>query len=133
MIFDWMPEYSVGFGEIDGLHQQVFRAARELQAAIVAGQPQGRLEELLAQLVVCTQAHCTAEESLMQSSQYPQSARHQAAHETLSARLLACEGGAPPSVETMQTLKGWVLQHIDEEDRELGRYLARRSGVQVVL
>ena len=128
MIFDWQPEYSVGFDEIDGLHQQVFRAAAELHTAIVAGRPQGTLEELLARLVACTQAHFTAEESLMQSLQYPQSARHKAAHETLSARLLACERGTPPSVETMQTLKGWVLQHIDEEDRELGRHLASRAG-----
>jgi hemerythrin-like metal-binding protein len=127
MIFDWQPEYSVGFAEIDGLHQQVFRAAGELHTAIVAGQPQGKLEELLARLVACTQAHFTAEETLMQSSQYPQSARHQTAHETLSARLLACERGAPRSVETLQTLKGWVLEHIDEEDRELGRHVAAAS------
>jgi hemerythrin-like metal-binding protein len=128
MIFDWQPEYSVGFVEIDGLHQQVFRAAAELHSAIVTGQPQGTLEELLARLVACTQAHFRAEESLMQSSQYPQSARHQAALQALSARLLACEQGTPPSVETMQTLKGWVLEHIDEEDRELGRHLASRAG-----
>jgi hemerythrin len=127
MIFDWQPEYSVGFAEIDGLHQQVFRAAGELHSAIVGTQPEGTLEELLARLVACTQAHCTAEESLMQSSQYPQSARHKAAHETLTARLHAVERGAPPSAETLQTLKGWVLQHIDEEDRELGRHLASRA------
>jgi len=128
MIFDWQPEYSVGFAEIDGLHQQVFRAARELHAAIVAGQPQGTLEELLARLVACTQAHFTAEESLMQSSQYPQSARHMAAHETLRARLIAGERAALPSVEMLQTVKGWLLEHIDEEDRELGRHLASRAG-----
>ena len=127
MLFDWKPEYSVGFAEIDGLHQQVLRAAAELHTAIVAGQPQGTLEQLLARLVACTQAHFTAEESLMQSSQYPQSARHHDAHEALSAKLLACEQGPPPSVETMQTLQGWVLQHIEEEDRELGRHLASRA------
>ena len=127
MIFDWRPEYSVGFAEIDGLHQQVFRAAEELHSAIVAGEPKGTLEALLARLVACTQAHFTAEESLMQSSQYPQSARHKAAHEAFGARLLAVERGALPNVETMETLKGWVLQHIDEEDRELGRHLASRS------
>src|ERR1700690_2912822 len=127
MIFDWQPEYSVGFDEIDGLHQHVFRAARELLSAIVAGQPQGTLEELLARLVAVTRAHFTAEEVLMQSSQYPQSARHEAAHETLGTRLLACERDAPPSVETLQALKGWVLEHIDEEDRELGRHLASRA------
>jgi hemerythrin len=128
MIFDWRPEYSVGFDEIDGLHRQVFRAAAELASAIVAGQPQRTLEELLARLVGCTQAHFTAEESLMQSSQYPQSSRHVAAHETLGARLRACERDAPLSVDTMRALKGWVLQHIDEEDRELGRHLASRAG-----
>lgn len=127
MIFDWQPEYSVGFDEIDGLHRQVFRAAGELQTAIVAGQPQGTLEELLARLVAVTRAHFTAEESLMQSSQYPQSGRHVAAHEALRARLAAPERDARPIVETMQTIRGWLLQHIDEEDRELGRHLASRA------
>jgi hypothetical protein len=28
----------------------------------------------------------------------------------------------------MQTFKGLVIQHIDEEDRELGRHLASRAG-----
>jgi hemerythrin-like metal-binding protein len=128
MIFDWQPEYSVEFAEIDGLHQQVFRAAGELHEAIVAGQPQSTLEELLARLVACTLAHFTAEESLMQSSPYPQSARHMAAHETLRPRLLAPAQGARPSIETMHALKGWLLEHIDEEDRELGRHLASRAG-----
>ncbi len=128
MIFDWRPEYSVGFAEIDGLHRQVFRAAGELHTAIVAGQPQGTIEDLLARVVAVTQAHFTAEESLMESSQYPQSGRHKAAHETLSASLVACAQGARPGVETMQTLKGWLLQHIDEEDRGLGRHLASRAG-----
>ncbi|HEY1206179.1 MAG: bacteriohemerythrin [Bryobacteraceae bacterium] len=128
MMFDWQPEYSVRFAEIDGLHQQVFRAAGELHAAIVAGEAQDTLAELLARLVSCTQKHFAAEEALMQSSQYPQTARHKAAHEALGERLLACEQGAKPSVEMMQTLKNWVIQHIDEEDRELGRHLASRAG-----
>jgi hemerythrin len=124
MMFDWQPEYSVRFAAIDGLHQQVFRAAGELHAAIVAGEPRNTLTELLAGLVSCTQAHFAAEELLMQSSQYPQTARHKAAHEALGERLLACEQSAKPSVEMMQTLKSWVVQHIDEEDRELGRHLS---------
>ena len=128
MMFDWQPEYSVRFAEIDGLHQQVFRAAEELHAAIVAGQPQDKLADLLARLVLCTRAHFAAEESLMQSSQFPQSARHKAGHAALGERLLACEKGAGPSVEMMRTLKGWLIQHIDEEDRALGRHLASRAG-----
>ena len=128
MMFDWQPEYGVRFAQIDGLHRQVFRAAGDLHAAIVAGQPQDTLAELLARLVACTRAHFAAEESLMQSSQYPQSARHKAAHEALGERLLAWEQGARPSVETMQSLKGRLIQHIDEEDRALGRHLAVRAA-----
>src|SRR6202142_4761625 len=116
MIFDWQPEYSVGFDEIDGLHQHVFRAARELLSAIVAGQPQGTLEELLARLVAVTRAHFTAEEVLMQSSQYPQSARHEAAHETLGTRLLACEWDAPPETGRPGCSPRWVLTSPNEED-----------------
>lgn len=126
MMFDWQPEYSVRFAEIDCLHQQVFRAAGDLHGAIAAGQAQDTLAELLARLAFCTRAHFAAEESLMESSQYPQSARHKAAHAALGEKLLACEQGVP-SVEMMQSLKDWVIQHIDEEDRELGRHLATRA------
>ncbi len=124
MMFDWQPEYGVGFGEIDALHRQVFRTAEELHAAIVAGRSQDMLAELLARAVSCIRAHFAAEEAMMASSQYPHSARHAAAHAALGERLLACERGASPSVEMMGTLKDWVIQHIDEEDRELGRHLA---------
>jgi hemerythrin-like metal-binding protein len=128
MMFDWHPEYGVGFAEIDGLHQQVFRAAGELHAAIAAGEIDDRLAELLARFVSCTQAHFAAEEALMQSSQYPQADRHKAAHKAFGEKLLAAEQGVRPNVETMQTFKGLVIQHIDEEDRELGRHLASSAG-----
>jgi len=128
MMFDWQPEYSVGFAEIDGLHQQVFRAAGEVHAAILAGEPQGKLADLLGQFVSCTRAHFAAEEALMQSSQYPQSDRHKTAHEAFGARLLASGQGARPTVEMMQAFKVLVIQHIDEEDRALGRHLASRAG-----
>ena len=121
-MFDWQPEYSVGFDEIDTLHRRVFQTAGELHAAIVAARAQDTLAQLLAAVVSCTRAHFTAEETLMHSSQYPESARHTAKHEAMRDRLLALQD-TRPTVETMQSLKGALIQHIDDEDRELGRYL----------
>lgn len=126
MMFDWQPDYSVGFAEIDALHRQVFRTAGELHAAIVAGRPQDTLAQLLAAVVSRTRAHFTAEESLMQSSQYPESARHKGKHEAMGVKLIALQDSRP-SVEIMQSLKSLLIRHIDEEDRELGRYLVSRA------
>jgi hemerythrin len=129
MIFDWQPEYSVGVAEIDALHQQVFEKARNLHAAVLAGRPESTQAELLAALVAYTQTHFTAEESLMEASRYPDSARHKARHEALAQTLLAasCQGGAI-SVETLQSIKDLVTRHIDEEDHALGRHLAGLAG-----
>jgi hemerythrin-like metal-binding protein len=129
MTFDWQPEYGTGFAEIDGLHRRVFRAAGELDAAIVAGQPPDTLARLLAAAVSCTRAHFAAEEALMLSSRYPESVRHTAKHTTMGDQLIGLQESRP-SVETMQSLKSALVQHIDEEDRELGRYLASRAGGQ---
>jgi hemerythrin-like metal-binding protein len=128
MMFDWQPEYSVDLSEIDSLHQEIFRKASDLHAAVLAGRPRDTLAELLAGLVKHTQAHFAIEESLMLASQYPGYPRHKARHEALSDKLLGYRPDDVVSLEAMQSLKDWVVQHIGEEDRELGRYLARGTG-----
>lgn len=126
MTFEWQPQYSVGSAEIDALHQQVFRTAARLHAAILAGEPRSALEKLLADTISGTRAHFEAEEALMRSSQYPEQARHKAKHEALAETLAACGQAETIGVETMQSLKDALTAHIDEEDRALGRHLAAR-------
>ncbi len=127
MMFDWQPEYSVGFAEIDALHQRVFQTAGELHAAIVRDQPGEALAQMLAQVIAVIQAHFAAEESLMQASQYPESSRHKAKHDAFSEKLFALEQADSPNVEMMGALKDALIQHIGEEDRELGRHLTSRA------
>ncbi len=128
MLFDWQAEYGVGFPEMDGLHQGVFRTAADLHAAVVAGRPRADLVELLRRTVSAIQAHFDAEEALMQSSRYPETTKHQAAHETLAGTLRMCEQAGNPSVEMLQSLRSLLVLHIEDEDRKLGQYLAARTA-----
>jgi hemerythrin len=123
-MFDWQPEYSVGFDEIDRLHRRVFAAAADLHAAVVAGRPSGALAELFARLAAEARSHFAAEEALMRSSQYPHFTRHEAKHRALDEKLDALK----PTVETLRALKDWVSEHIAAEDRQLAGYLAARAG-----
>ena len=127
MMFDWKPEYSVGFAEIDALHQQVFHSAGELHAAIDAGRPPEALRELLGQVLSSIRTHFEAEEALMRSSKYPETARHKAKHEAMEGILQSWERGAVPDIEMADTLRGALIHHIEDEDRELGRRLEGRG------
>ena len=64
-MFDWKREYSVGIGSIDGQHQNLFAIARELYAAMGAGQGKTAVGRILDRLIHYTSVHFAHEERLM--------------------------------------------------------------------
>ena len=64
-MFEWSNNYSVGIGSIDAQHQNLFAIARELHAAMTAGQGKASLARILDRLVQYTAVHFAHEERLM--------------------------------------------------------------------
>ena len=138
VVFEWKPEYCVGTHSIDGQHQNLFAAARELHEAI--GGPHSRLTvgRLLDRLIRYTQIHFRHEERLLEQSSYPELLRHRLEHEKLTTAVLALqqkyEAGGITTCEVGEVstlLTNWLSHHIMEMDHHYVPYLkAAAEGSQ---
>ncbi len=125
---EWTPEFSVGNEEIDSQHQRLVGLVNQLHDAMVEGVVAERLGEFLVELVEYTKYHFSTEERLFEERGYPARDEHVAEHQDFVSRLLEYmeaynEGNAAISVGMLQFLRGWILHHIREVDRQYAPYL----------
>ena len=131
-MFEWKPQYSVQIGSIDGQHQNLFRIAGELYAAMSAGRGKAALAAILDRLVQYTSVHFAHEERLMRLHDYPQLAAHRAEHEALTKKVLAFQadfeaGRAAVTVQVLQFLKEWLEKHIAGSDQKYAPHLKTKA------
>ena len=131
-MFEWRQEFCVGIGSIDGQHQNLFRIARELSDAMMAGQGRQTLARTLDRLVQYTSVHFAHEERLMQDHKYPAFAAHKAEHDALTNKALELQknfeqGRVAMSVEVLQFLKSWLEHHIQQIDRAYAPFLRSKQ------
>lgn len=134
MTIQWTQALSVGVTEIDAEHQELFRRAGRLLEALEAGK-RAEIVELVEFLHGYAARHFGLEEAWMRETLYPGYVRHKAEHDRFVAdlRLIAREldsGGqrAVAPFELGRWLAEWLKKHVSGTDRELGRYLVKRSA-----
>jgi len=131
-MFEWKPSYSVQIGSIDGQHQNLFRLAAKLHAAMGSGQSNAILAQLFDSLVQYTKVHFQQEERLMQGADYPNFAAHKAEHEALLRRVHEMQqqfanGRVAMSTDVLHFLKNWLEKHIMGTDQQYVPYLKAKS------
>ena len=133
-MFEWKSQYSVQIPSIDGQHQNLFRTAEELYAAMSAGQGKPALARILDRLVQYTKVHFAHEERLMSLHRYPAMPEHVAEHRALTQQVMDFqadfEGGrALMTVQVLQFLKNWLKHHIAESDQKYAPFLKEKAVV----
>ena len=134
MTLQWTNALSVGVAQIDGQHQELFRRAGQLLDTLEAGK-RAEVLELIDYLHEYATTHFGLEETWMRETLYPGYVRHKAEHDRFIAdlRLLSrdLDDTVPRALAPFQLgrwLAQWLKEHVSGTDRELGRYLARRSA-----
>ncbi|BDG05340.1 bacteriohemerythrin [Anaeromyxobacter oryzae] len=134
MPLQWTPALAVGIDEIDAQHQELFRRAARLLEALKQGRPE-ELREVIEFLHAYAVEHFGLEEAWMRDVQYPGYVRHKAEHDRFITDLLALAErqqqrlpSAFTALEVNAWLGEWLRRHVSGTDRELGRYLARRTA-----
>jgi|ERR1017187_3287924 hemerythrin len=131
-MFEWKPQYSVNIGSIDGQHQNLFRIAEELYAAMSAGRGKAALSRILDRLAQYTVTHFAHEERLLRIHGYPDLAAHQAQHQALTKQVLTFQadfdaGRTALTVQVLHFLKDWLQQHIATSDQKYAPYLIEKA------
>jgi hemerythrin len=132
IMFEWKPQYSVEIGSIDGQHQNLFRVARELYAAMSTGRGKNAMATILDRLVQYTAVHFAHEERLMRLHDYPDLDAHRAEHEALTRRVLEFQadfqaGRVAMTVQVLQFLREWLEKHIAGSDQKYAPFLRNKA------
>jgi hemerythrin len=126
----WTPAYEIGVPEIDAQHRTLFERAGMLAAAVQAGEPYDRLEDLFTYLARYAVEHFEAEERLMREVGYPGLAEHASQHLAFRTRLLSLipqwdsEGASRALLLAMLGfLDSWLDEHITDADRRIAAFV----------
>lgn len=128
MLVRWEEKYRVGDEQIDGEHQYLFELINDFYDAFLEKRERAVLVTLLNRLVDYAQRHFEHEEALMRDIDYPGLASHHAHHERLFEHIFALaarfeDRAYNPTHEATLFLKGWLADHILQEDLLLGAHL----------
>lgn len=128
-LMTWTDKLSVGVNVIDDDHKKLVNMVNELYDGITAGKGKEALAKILDELVNYTKIHFDREEQLFAKTGYPAAAAHKKEHDDLTKQVLDVQAKykngsvATLSLEVMNFLKNWLVNHIQGSDKKYGPHL----------
>ncbi len=132
-LMEWNEKLSVGIPTIDAEHKKLVAMLNDLYDAMQAKQSQAILGRVLDGLISYTASHFKHEETLFARTGYPAAAEHKKEHDDLTKQVLDVkkkyqEGGAATlSMEVLNFLRKWLLNHIQGSDKKYGPHLIAKG------
>lgn len=132
-LLNWDNSYSVGVPEMDDQHKQLISIANKLYEAMKAGKSKETLSQVFDELIEYTKFHFTAEEALMRKVNYPGLNDQSTQHSDLTKKVLEFqakfkEGALFISIDVLNFLKDWLVNHIVKMDKLYGSFI-NKTGV----
>ena len=130
-MLQWRDALAVGHPNIDGDHQRLLNLINLFETA-----DEENIEKSLFELVQYTRAHFAREEAFQRQVNFPDAVRHKGLHDALAKEaetLLHLWETSPRGGQAALTqriapfLRGWLIDHIINEDLRLKPYLAAPS------
>jgi len=123
VVFD--AAHLTGVKMIDDQHRQIVQMVNDLNRSLEEGRDDAELKNLFAALLAYTATHFATEEALMVRYGYPQVDEHKRQHVNLVLELqgIAAEFNQGAELRLLQSIKDWLLGHIQHADKPLGAYL----------
>lgn len=127
-LFTWNDSYSVKVAQCDQQHKRLFEIINELAESMRIGKGKEALSKTVGQLLDYTRTHFQQEEELMKRSGYADLAPHQAMHSKFVADIeglikQAQEGHAVNSIQVLNMLRDWLVNHIQKVDKQYSVHL----------
>lgn len=130
-LLNWSRDYQLGHAVIDAEHRRLFDLINDFHYLFLASRDTREVLRLLNALVLYSETHFRHEEQLMSEADYPELAAHRDIHARLFETIFALQekfeaGAVKAESEAVAFLRTWLTDHIAEEDKAFGRFLAGR-------
>ena len=128
-LMTWNEKLSVGVKMLDDDHKKLVGMVNQMYDAIGAGHGKDSVGKILDGLVDYTKTHFDHEEQFFAQTGYGETAAHKKEHDDLTKQVLAVQekykAGVTSclSLEVMNFLKNWLVNHIQGSDKKYGPYL----------
>lgn len=128
-LMSWNDKMSVGVGVIDEDHKKLVSMVNNLYDGIQGGKGKDSVGPVLDGLIEYTKMHFAREEKFFAQTGYPDSPAHKKEHEALTKQVADVQtkykAGATStlSLEVMNFLKNWLINHIQGSDKKYGPHL----------
>ncbi len=121
MHFPWKEEYEMGISVIDKQHKYFVSLINEIYDAILAGQTDKKLKEILSKLIDYAKEHFDTEEKYFDKFHYEGSDEHKAKHKELKKSVLDFqkrlkEDKVIVSFNLVNFLEDWLGEHLKDMD-----------------
>lgn len=136
----WREDWYLGIDEIDQQHLRLVELLNQIADFLETEGSESGDEtasmQLIMQLQEETRQHFRDEEAFMRHHDYPEHASHHREHALLQAELRDFireveEGKRELDVDTLISLKHWLINHVIESDLAIARYLCRQRVTPV--
>ncbi len=119
----------VGVQEIDDQHRQLVQMVNGINKSIVKKIEASQIESAFQELLDYTRLHFATEQRLMLKHGYTDSTTHQHEHQLLLHKLgdLATQTDQGNDLLILQTIKDWLMIHIEHADKPLGAFLVAQG------
>jgi hemerythrin-like metal-binding protein len=129
-LFTWDSSYSVGVQDMDNEHIKLFGIINSLYDAMKSGKSKEVMEDVFKQLVDYTEVHFSDEEKLMSQHNYPGINEQMAQHKLFVDKVEENykkyrEGAILISIDIMNFLKDWLVNHIQIIDKKYAEFFNR--------
>lgn len=132
--FEWTDEMSVHNDVIDLQHQQLFAKINELLAAMIRGDAENIVEDMVDFFKRYMEYHLDYEEAFLADIGYPHTQEHKLQHEEfikkyyeLKEQLVESEEKSKMVMEIENFMGSWLTEHIQVEDQKFGTYIVNHN------
>lgn len=132
----WENSYSVNLPDIDEQHKKLIEIINQLYDAIKRGKGSEIINALLQDLLQYTEFHLNYEIQLMRKYEFEGVDEHEEIHNKLFKQVERLINQAKTdtfitSVDTLNFLMDWLMQHVCIHDKEFGEYINEKCRVKV--
>lgn len=130
-LLNWDNNYSVGVGAMDDEHKKLLAIMNNLYDSMKAGKSKEVLDQVFQDLIDYTKFHFSDEEALMKQVNYPGLNEQLIQHKELTNKVLEYQnkfktGALFVSIEVMDFLKNWLINHILRSDKKYGEFINKK-------